>query len=44
MSTTSEFQMNEMFGIAVALSCITLEARSVSRRWTTVTVVASLAR
>ena len=44
MSTTSVFQMNEMFGIDIALSCITFDARSVSRRWITVTLVASFDR
>ena len=44
MSTTSVFQMNEMFGIDIALSCITFEARRLSRRWITVTAVASFER
>ena len=29
MSATSVFQMNEMFGVAIALSCITFDARRV---------------
>ena len=44
MSTTSVFQMNETFGIDMALSCMTFEARRLSRRWTTVTEVASFDR
>ena len=44
MSTTSVFQMNLMLASDVALSCITFDARSVSRRWMTVTDRASLAR
>ena len=44
MSTTSVFHKNEMFGVAIALSCITFDARNVSRRWITVTLVASFER
>ena len=44
MSVTSVFHMNEMLAIDIALSCITFEARRLSRRWITVTEVASFER
>ena len=44
MSMTSVFQMNFTFGSDFALSCITFEARSSSRRWITVTVEHSFDR
>ena len=44
MSVTAVFHTNEMFGVAIALSCITFDARSVSRRWMTVTCEASFDR
>ena len=40
----AEFQRNEIFALASALSCMIFEARSVSRRWITVTCDASLDR
>ena len=43
-SATVEFHSNPILGLAKARSCMTLEARSRSRRWTTVTLVANLVR
>ena len=44
ISSTSEFHSNEIFGLANALSCMIFDARSVSRRWTTVTCDANRVR
>ena len=44
MSSTSEFHSNEIFGFANALSCMIFDARSVSRRCTTVTLEANRVR
>jgi hypothetical protein len=43
-STTSESQTKSILGLAMALSCMIFDARSVSRRWTTVTLVAKRVR
>ena len=44
MSAISESQMNSIFGLANALSCMIFDARSESRRWITVTFVAKRVR
>ena len=44
MSSTTEFQTNVIFSFFAARSCIILEARSLSRRWTIETLVANLVR
>ena len=44
MSSTSLFQANSIFGFANALSCMIFDARSVSRRWMTVTFDANFVR
>ena len=41
---TAMFQTNSIFGFFCARSCMIFEARSSSRRWTTVTLVANLVR
>ena len=43
-SVTVEFQSNSIFGLSKARCCMIFEARSSSRRWTTVTVLANLVR
>ena len=44
MSSTSAFHSNAIFGFANALSCMIFDARSVSRRWMTVTCDANRVR
>src|SRR2546430_15628524 len=44
ISLTAESQTKWIFGLAVALSCIILLARSVSLRWTTVTLLVMFAK
>ena len=43
-SSTAAFQANEIFGFASARSCMIFDARSLSRRWITVTCVAKPTR
>ncbi len=43
-SWTTLFHLNSIFGLANARSCMIFEARSESRRWTTVTLSANLVR
>ena len=43
-SSTVESKMNSIFGLLRARSCMIFEARSSSRRWTTVTLLANLVR
>ena len=43
-SAMSESQMKSIFGLANALSCMIFDARSESRRWTTVTFEANFVR
>jgi hypothetical protein len=44
ISSISEFQMNSILGSAIARSCMTLLARSESRRWMTYTLSAKRVR
>ena len=44
ISSTTVFQMKEIFSFFIARSCMILEARSLSRRWTIETLVANLVR
>ena len=44
ISSTTEFQAKEIFGLRPAFSCMILDARSESRLWTIVTFVANLVR
>ncbi len=44
ISSTAEFQTNAIFSFFMARSCMILEARSLSRRWTIETLVANLVR
>ena len=44
MSSTSLSQTNSILGLANALSCMIFDARSVSRRWMTVTFEANRVR
>ena len=44
ISWTSLFNIHAIFGFARALSTMIFEARNVSRRWTTVTLVANFVR
>ena len=43
-SSTAEFQTNSIFGFLSARSCMIFDARSSSRRWITVTLVAKRVR
>ena len=42
--STAEFHANEIFGLAKALSCMIFDARSLSRRCTSVTCDANFVR